>query len=217
MKGSIALTTTFSRVALTSLAVAATTLSLSTAANAQSSDYGTFEKPLDARECVDAGNVWVYVEYGADVDKEPEGACATEFTDGVVALESAGFVLTWEEFPFGKMMTGINGVVPVWEETETYWVYSTGEVADDYSVTYEYNSDGASDAHPEPGTVEAWVVGTGAETPALEVLPETPAPGSSENGGWIAAIAGLLALIGGGIAALFQGLITIPGLVLPQF
>ncbi|MFW8624195.1 hypothetical protein ACOI1A_09655, partial [Corynebacterium glutamicum] len=38
----------------------------------------------------------------------------------------------------------------------------------------------------------------------------------SEKDGWIAVIVGLLALIGGGIAVLFQGLITIPGLVLPK-
>lgn len=210
------MTITFSRVALTTLAVTATTLSLSTAANAQSS---LLDKTLDARQCVDADNVWVYVEYGEDSEKEPEGACATEFTDGVVALESAGFKLTFDTNPeLGKYLTGINGVVPVWADTQTYWAYSTGEVADDYSVDYTYYQVGASNSEPEGGTVEAWVVGTGAETPALTTLPETPAAtGSSEDGGWIAVIAGLLALIGGGFAALYQGLITIPGLVLPKF
>lgn len=209
------MTITFSRVALTTLAVTATTLSLSTVANAQSPVANDI---ADARECVDADNVWVYVEYGEDSEKEPEGACATEFTDGVVALESAGFVPTFNESEFGKYLTGINGVVPVWADTQTYWAYSTGEVADDYSVDYTYYQVGASSSKPKGGTVEAWVVGTGAETPALTTLPETPvATGSSEDGGWIAVIAGLLALIGGGVAALYQGLITIPGLVLPKF
>ena len=209
------MTITFSRVALTTLAVTATTLSLSTAANAQSPVANDI---ADARECVDANNVWVYVEYGEDSEKEPEGACATEFTDGAVALVSAGFELTFEDSEFGKYMTGINGVAPEWDERELYWVYSSGEVADDYSVDYTYYQVGASNSEPEGGTVEAWVVGTGEETPALETLPETPAAtGSSEDGGWIAVIAGLLALIGGGVAALYQGLITIPGLVLPKF
>lgn len=209
------MTITFSRVALTTLAVTATTLSLSTAANAQSS---LLDKTLDARQCIDADNVWVSVDYGADSEKEPEGACATEFTDGAVALESAGFELTFEDSEFGKYLTGINGVAPDWDETQTYWSYYSGEVADDYSVDYTYYQVGASDSRPEGGTVEAWVVGTGEETPALETLPETPAAtGSSEDGGWIAVIAGLLALIGGGVAALYQGLITIPGLVLPKF
>ncbi|ANR61608.1 hypothetical protein C627_03110 [Corynebacterium glutamicum ZL-6] len=208
------MTITFSRVALTTLAVTATTLSLSTAANAQSS---LLDKTLDARQCIDADNVWVSVDYGADSEKEPEGACATEFTDGVVALESAGFKLTFKESEMGKYMTGINGVVPDWVETGTYWSYYSGEVADDYSVDYTYYQVGASDSRPEGGTVEVWVVGDGS---ALEptTLPETPAAtGSSEDGGWIAVIAGLLALIGGGVAALYQGLITIPGLVLPKF
>ena len=116
------------------------------------------------------------------------------------------------------MMTGINGVAPEWDERELYWVYSSGEVADDLSVDYTYYEVGASYARPEAGTVEAWVVGTGKETPALTTLAETPAAtGSSADGGWIAVIAGLLALIGGGVAALYQGLITIPGLVLPKF
>lgn len=209
------MTITFSRVALATLAATATALSLSTVANAQSPVANDI---ADARECVDANNVWVYVEYGEDSEKEPEGACATEFTDGVVALESAGFELTFEDSEFGKYLTGINGVVPDWDETQTYWSYYSGEVADDYSVDYTYYQVGASDSRPEGGTVEAWVVGTGEETPALETLPETPAAtGSSEDGGWIAVIAGLLALIGGGVAALYQGLITIPGLVLPKF
>ncbi|AKF26579.1 hypothetical protein YH66_02945 [[Brevibacterium] flavum] len=209
------MTITFSRVALTTLAVTATTLSLSTAANAQSPVANDI---ADARECVDANNVWVYVEYGEDSEKEPEGACATEFTDGAVALESAGFLPTFNETEFGKYLTSINDVAPEWDERELYWVYSSGEVADDYSVDYTYYQVGASDSRPEGGTVEAWVVGTSSDKPALTTLAETPAAtGSSEDGGWIAVIAGLLALIGGGVAALYQGLITIPGLVLPKF
>lgn len=72
-------------------------------------------------------------------------------------------------------MTGINGVAPEWDERELYWVYSSGEVADDLSVDYTYYEVGASYARPEAGTVEAWVVGTGKETPALTTLAETPA------------------------------------------
>ncbi len=208
------MTITFSRVALTTLAVTATTLSLSTVANAQSPVANDI---TDARECVDADNVWVSVDYGADSEKAPEGGCATDLTNGLTALESAGFDVETSEFPFGKQIDSINGVAPDWDETKTFWSFFIGDVDEDYNVEYSFSDFGAESTTPEPGSVEAWVVGDGS---ALEptTLPETPAAtGSSEDGGWIAVIAGLLALIGGGVAALYQGLITIPGLVLPKF
>lgn len=208
------MTITFSRVALTTLAVTATTLSLSTVANAQSAVANDI---TDARECVDANSVWVSVDYGADSDKAPEGGCATDLTNGLTALESAGFDVETTEFPFGKQIDSINGVAPVWEETETYWSFFIGDVDEDYNVEYSFSEYGAEDTIPEPGSVEAWVVGDGSPLEPT-TLPETPAAtGSSADGGWIAVIAGLLALIGGGVAALYQGLITIPGLVLPKF
>ncbi|AGN18228.1 hypothetical protein J433_13187 [Corynebacterium glutamicum MT] len=208
------MTITFSRVALTTLAVTATTLSLSTAANAQSS---LLDETLDARQCVDADNVWVYVEYGEDSEKEPEGGCATDLTNGLTALKSAGFDVVTSDSSLGKMINSINGVAPDWEETGTYWSYFIGDVDEDYNVEYSFSNYGAEGTIPEPGSVEAWVVGDGSPLEAT-TLPETPAAtGSSEDGGWIAVIAGLLALIGGGVAALYQGLITIPGLVLPKF
>ena len=208
------MTITFSRVALTTLAVTATTLSLSTAANAQSS---LLDKTLDARECVDANSVWVSVDYGADFDKAPEGGCATDLTSGLTALESAGFVVETIERSFGKEIKTINGVTPDWDETETFWSFFIGDVDEDYNVEYSFSDFGAEGTIPEPGSVEAWVVGDGSPLEPT-TLPETPAAtGSSEDGGWIAAIVGLLALIGGGVAALYQGLITIPDLVLPKF
>lgn len=209
------MTTSFSRVAVTSLALIATTTTLAPAAHAQSS---VRENLVDSRQCVAAGNVWVYVEFGADSEKDPEGGCAIEFTDGLVALESAGFAPETIDSEYGKMLTGINGVIPVWEDNQTYWSYFTGDVAEDYSVSYDYSMVGASASQPKGGSVEAWVVGTGVERPALDTLPETPlVAGSSEQTGWITAIAGLLALIGSGVVALYQGLITIPGVVLPKF
>ncbi|MFW8624194.1 hypothetical protein ACOI1A_09650, partial [Corynebacterium glutamicum] len=171
------MTITFSRVALATLAATATALSLSVFANAEQVND---EDSVDARQCIDANNVWVYVEYGEDSEKEPEGACATNFATGFDALESAGFQLDYDQYDFGRFLTGINGVSPDFHESGTYWSYFSGEVADDYSVEYSYYSVGASTSEPQGGSVEAWVVGTGQENPALDILPTSTEPTSTE-------------------------------------
>lgn len=216
------------RVATAVIATAAMSLALLPVA--QAADVST------ARACVDADNVWVHLDFGIESDKSPAGGCATEFTDGLVALQSAGFDVEYDEGGFGAFITGIEGVTPIWEENQTYWSYWSGEVAEDYSVTYEYSQVGASSARPAPGSVEAWVVtdswGDEGEPslielpePPVEEEPEVPTPpagddvsGSSDNVEFFAVIAGILALVGGGLAALFSipGF-SIPGFVLPKF
>lgn len=201
---------TFKRTA--TAAITATLLTSVPAAHALGSSA-----PVNARDCVEANNVWVYVEYGADSEKSPEGGCATKFSTGFEALESAGFTPKYQDFSFGRALNGIDGVAPVYGETGTYWGYYTGTVATDHTVTYEYAPVGGDETTPAPGSVEAWVVGDGSNSPALTALPEaTPESGSSENSSLFAVIAGILAVVGGAVAALYNGLITIPGVVLPK-
>ena len=207
------LTITTRRMATTLVAATATTLALLPAA--QAAEFTT------ARDCVDADNVWVYVEYGEDSDKEPTGACATEFSNGFEALESAGFEATYSESDFGRFITGIDGVAPTWtEETPFYWSYWNGTVAEDYTVAYESYMVGASISTPEAGTVEAWSVSDGSVAPALDQLPapepqpepepkeESSAAGSSEGG----ILGRLLGMLGGAFATLQSWLLSIPGL-----
>lgn len=207
------LSISFPRTATATLAAAATTISLFSAVpTAHALDSSSID---NAADCLEVNNVWVYVEYGADTDKNSKGACATEFDTGFEALESAGFVAKYDQFEFGRFLKGIDGVVPVWEETGTYWNNYSGTVAADNTVSYEYAIVGGDDTTPAPGSVEAWVVSDGTVDPALTAIPVAPT-GSSESNGIFALIAGVFAVVGGAVAALYSGLISIPGLVLPK-
>lgn len=208
---------TTNRVATAILATAATSFALIPIA--QAAEIAT------ARACVDAENVWVQVDFGTASDQPAKGGCATDFTDGLVALESAGFDVDYIDSEYGAMLNGIEGVAPIWtEDNPVYWSYWTGDVAADYSVTYESYMVGASGSTPEAGTVEAWVAADGSVEPSLTELAAAPgednpsqSSGSSADTGIFAVIAGVLALLGGGLAALFTipGL-SIPGVVLPK-
>ncbi|WP_225213443.1 hypothetical protein [Corynebacterium gallinarum] len=197
--------TTTRRMATTLVAATATTLALLPAA--QAAEFTT------ARDCVDADNVWVYVEYGEDSDKEPTGACATEFSNGFEALESAGFEVTYSESDFGRFLTGIDGVAPTWTaENPVFWSYWNGTVAEDYSVAYESYMVGASISTPEAGTVEAWSVSDGSVAPALVQLPAPVEASSSVGSSQGGVLGGLLGRLGGIFAALQSGLFSILGL-----
>ena len=208
---------TNNRVATALLATAATSFALLPVA--QAAEIAT------ARACVDAENVWVQVDFGTESDQPTKGGCATDFTDGLVALESAGFDVDYIDSEYGAMLTGIEGVAPIWtEDNPVYWSYWSGNVAADYTVAYESYMVGASGSTPEAGTVEAWVASDGSLQPSLTELVAAPAEdnpsqssGSSADTGIFAVIAGILALVGGGLAALFTipGL-NIPGVVLPK-
>ena len=197
--------TTTRRMATTLVAATATTLALIPAA--QAAEYTT------ARDCVDADNVWVYVDYGEDSDKDPTGACATEFSNGFEALESAGFEVTYSESDFGRFLTGIDGVTPTWtEENPIFWSYWNGTVAQDYTVTYESSMVGASISTPAAGSVEAWSVGDGAVAPALAQLPAPDEVSSSVGSSEAGILSGLLGMLGGVFTALQSGLLSLLGL-----
>ena len=197
--------TTTRRMATTLVAATATTLALLPVA--QAAEFTT------ARDCVDADNVWVYVEYGEDSEKEPTGACATEFGNGFEALESAGFEVTYSESEFGRFLTGIDGVAPTWTpENPIFWSYWNGTVAENYTIAYEAYQVGASISTPEAGSVEAWSVSDGSVAPALTQLPAPDEVSSSVGSSQGGVLGGLLGMLGGFFAALQSGLLSILGL-----
>lgn len=196
---------TTTRMATAVVAATATTLALVPVAHA--TDVGA------ARACVDADNVWVYVEYGEDSDQAPKGGCATDFTTGLVAIESAGFDVDIIDSAFGAYVESIDGVTPVWsEDNPVFWSYWTGDVAADYSVDYETYMIGASTSAPEPGSVEAWVVGDGSVAPALDQLPVPVEVSSSVGSSGASILGGLLGMLGGVFAALQSGVLSLLGL-----
>lgn len=196
---------TTTRMATAVVAATATTLVLGPAAQATDA--------ASARACVDADNVWVYVEYGEDSGMSPRGGCATEFDTGLQAVASAGFDVEIIDSEFGAYLDSIDGVSPVWSETNpVYWSYWTGDIDPDYSVSYESYMIGASTSSPERGSVEAWVVGDGSVAPALEQLPVPVEVSSSVGSSGAGILGGLLGMLGGVFAALQSGLLSILGL-----
>ncbi|MGA4670171.1 FG-GAP-like repeat-containing protein [Propionibacteriaceae bacterium Y1923] len=97
-----------------------------------------------AEACLAADNVWVVVE---DQTGKQTGGCATEFTNGRVALISAGFTVTGTDF-----IESINGH-PV--AANHFWSYWNGEV-DGNTIDWTFSQVGATLSTPQPGTVEGW-------------------------------------------------------------
>lgn len=200
-----------SRSAISLVAATAATLTLAPAAFAAP---GSSESvPTNARDCVETKLVWVNVDFDKDTTK---GGCATEFTTGAKALESAGFKLNVGAGNMEGFLLGIDGVIPDFGKTGTYWGSWNGTVNDDDSVTYSYYEVGAFESKPEPGSIEAWSVGDGSQKPSLQKLPESATGNdfSSENKVALSiagVIAAILAVAGGALAALHAGIFTIPG------
>ena len=75
--------------------------------------------PSTAYECVKADKVWVEIETGDAATST--GGCATEFATGIGALKSAAnnasFGVDSTPSSYGEYVTGINGVSPVWSES----------------------------------------------------------------------------------------------------
>lgn len=137
-----------------------------------------------AQACLDAGNVWVHVEYA---DTDAEGACATDFTTGKEALLSAGFVPAEDQFP--GMVSSINGQ-PAEPGPEDWWSsWYMEPAADGTAGEWQFHEVGYTESQPEAGSVEAWRLQTSwsasvqpqvdplaaGEEPAEPADPETPA------------------------------------------
>lgn len=211
-----------SRSAISLVAATAATLTLAPAALAAPGAASTV--PTNARDCVEAKLVWVNVDFN-DSSKPSKGGCATDFTagksTGIDVLNSAakngGFEVKTSTGQFGEFIEGIDGVAPVWtEENLVYWGYFNGTVAEDGSITYKASDVGASSFKPAAGSVEAWSVGDGNQEISLKKLPAAATENdfSSENSaalGIAGAIAAILAVVGGVLAALHAGIFTVPG------
>lgn len=174
-----------SRSAALLLASAAASLTLAPASLAATPV--SENSPTAARDCIENGNVWVNVDFS---EAETEGGCATEFSTGAEALESAGFKLNLGEGDMNGFVVGINDVIPVWDETQTYWGSWNGTVNEDETITYEYYQVGAFESQPKPGTIEAWSVGDGNQQPNLQEILEASAGNTTL---WL--IAGAIATI----------------------
>lgn len=102
-------------------------------------------EPSPTTACVDAGNVWVHVEFKDTVD----GGCATEFATGVVALESAGFDVIASEDGFVNTLDG----EPSDRGPEDWWSYA---YAGEDSTEWTFYQVGATASAPVAGSIEAW-------------------------------------------------------------
>lgn len=97
-----------------------------------------------ALDCVEAGNVWVHVEY----DDVVTGACATEFatvTEAMVTTELAA--------DQGSFYTTVDGVT---SEDPQWWSLWTAPVADGALGDWEFAQVGAAELAPEAGSVVGW-------------------------------------------------------------
>lgn len=102
-------------------------------------------EPSPATACIDAGNVWVHVEFKDAVD----GGCATEFGTGLVALASAGFDVAASEAGFVNTLDG----EPSDPGPEDWWSYAyVGENSTEWTA-YQV---GATQSAPVAGSIEAW-------------------------------------------------------------
>lgn len=176
-------------IAATAIALASLTVPVGLAAAAESDD------------CVAAGNVWVVVEH----DDATIGGCATEFGDGLEALNSAGIPYAAD----GGFMTTIDGQPQV-AGAEDWWSYWSAAPAEDGALAWESYPVGATDARPEAGSVEGWRLAHSftedAPPPSIQQLSEAPgatvaedgsAAEASEEGGGMMAL-----LIGAGVLVL---------------
>ncbi len=117
--------------------------------------------------------VWVVVQPDEAKPDAVQAKCATDFTNGVVALRSAGF--TAEQA--GGMLTRINGLPTDADFTSNggfYWSYWSATVAADGTLgSWEYYQVAPDQATPAKGTAEGWLLTnkTDATGPALTALP----------------------------------------------
>lgn len=139
-----------------------------------------------AAECVEAGNVWVHVEY----DDTVTGACADEFAVAQDAMTSAGI-----ETDAGPFYTTIDGRAADNDEREWWSLWTKSPEGDTYGG-WEMAAVGADELTLEGGQVVAWTLqpdwDAEAVNPAVDPLtegtasetaePEEPAAGMPQSG-----------------------------------
>ena len=97
------------------------------------------------QKCLDEDSVWVVVEF----DDDTKGACASEFSTGLQALESAGFTAVASDDGF---LTTIDAQ-PATAGAEDWWSYAH---ADADLAEWEFYEVGAKDSQPVAGSIEGW-------------------------------------------------------------
>ena len=111
--------------------------------------FASAAPPTTAKQCVQAGYVWVHVEW----DGSSKGGCATKFETGLSALTSAGFAVG-ETGGFIHTIDGMpNPAGP--QDWWSYW-HKTPQADGSYPSSWEFSSLGAGNYKPKPGTVEGW-------------------------------------------------------------
>lgn len=100
--------------------------------------------PSPAEECVQAGNVWIHVEY----DETVTGACATEFASAQEALHTTG--LTEDD----GWVTTIDGRLSVDKEWWSVYFLSPNEDGT-YPAAWEFAQVGVAELELFPGEVLA--------------------------------------------------------------
>lgn len=101
--------------------------------------------PSPTTACIDAGNVWVHVEF----DDTVGGGCATEFGTGLEALASAGFDVAASDAGFVDTVDGEPSV----RGPEDWWAYA--HTSEDLTG-WEFYEVGATQSKPVAGSIEAW-------------------------------------------------------------
>ncbi|MDO4413100.1 leucine-rich repeat domain-containing protein [Cutibacterium sp.] len=110
----------------------------------------------EAQKCINQNHVFVYAERD---DGHVDTGCASEFSNGVEALKSAGFDLGGTDYggDLGTFVDTINGYPENPDMFYAYWGYFHAQPAGkDTEAKWEYSQLGASSYHPKPGSIEAW-------------------------------------------------------------
>lgn len=134
----------------------------------------------DAAACLASGKVWVVVQSPSGT----QGGCASDFSDGLTALKSAGFTVNDMG---GGFVCQINQQPAECSWEPLWWSYWHRTPAGSGWADWEFSGDMASAYEPQPGTVEGWslvpVSGTltpPAFTPPKVTPPSTPTPTPGE-------------------------------------
>lgn len=104
--------------------------------------------PQTVRECVQSDHVWVHVEW----DDGHKGGCATDFSNGLVALRSAGFAVD----ETGGFITKIDGRPNPAGKTDWWSYWHKAPQSDGSYPEWEFSQLSATAYKPTPGTVEGW-------------------------------------------------------------
>jgi hypothetical protein len=125
--------------------------------------------------------VWVVVQEDAEVTTN----CATEHTDAVRALESAGFEITGTGSGQDFFVSQIGGA-PEDADFNTngglWWAFCTANVDATSGAIgeWEMSQVGAAQVAPEPGTANGWRLGTDGVCPELTTVAESSPTTSPE-------------------------------------